>query len=102
VVNDPLTDARTLNIGDVVTVAVKMKDDSWWRRFACVLEKPTTRWYVMLLTLKQVVDIGKDIREVSLSEDIVTFLPEAEWPQGVVAMRMKYLAKGVIQLPPDD
>jgi hypothetical protein len=56
----------------------------------------------MLLTLKQVVDIGKDIREVSLSEDIVTFLPEAEWPQGVVAMRMKYLAKGVIQLPPDD
>lgn len=104
-VNDdaPLTSTLGLSAGDVCLVAVNLIDRTtgnpfWWKRWTCVLEAPHNSRYVDLLTLKMDVDIDKDVRTVDVTKDVVTRLPEARWPQGVVAMRMKWIAKGLIKL----
>lgn len=100
----PLTTTEGLKAGDVLNVAVKLKDksngqDFWWRRFVAVLEVSGRRRLVAV-TLKMHPDLAKDVREISLGGDdqVVTYLPEEQYPQGVVAMRMKLIMTRVIKL----
>lgn len=91
----------------------KTRDTFWWKRFACVVELPRSarsriigvphRGYTfMALTLKLRPDMDKDLREVDLRDrdrpQVVTYLPEERWPQGVVAIRMKLIALGLIKI----
>ncbi len=101
-----IDDARNLKPGDVLVVDVTLTDkstgqDRVWRRYACVLKiaYPYNRRFT-LMTLKMHIDEAKDIREIDLREgrEICYLLPEDKWPQGVIAMRMKWIAKGVIKL----
>ena len=99
---DRLTTTEGLKRGDVVVVAVELQDKQtgapyWWKRFCTVHQQPVTRRYVELLTLKMRPD-DRDLRTVDILQDVVTLLPEAEWPQGVVAMRMKLIAQGIVKL----
>jgi hypothetical protein len=115
--NPPLTDTENLKLGDVVQISVQLKDKEtgnpfWWRRFACVVKlrrgarngrtHSTMFW---ALTLKMHPDMERDLREIDLTEElhrqVVTTVPEDRWPQGVVAMRMKLIATGKIQLGGD-
>lgn len=106
--SERITDARTLRGGDVVTVAVQLRDRKtgnqfWWKRFACVTDtKRTRRQHAMLLTLKPNVDLDKDLRVVDFDRDIVKKLEEHEVPQGAVAMRMKYITLGAITVDTSD
>lgn len=102
--SERVTDATTLKPGDVVTVAVELPDKQrrgqtfWWTRFGCVLREC---WYgdcVDIVTLKMHIDEQKDIRMVDVTRDVVMKLEEHEWPQGVLAMRMKHLLNGNISL----
>ena len=104
----PITDAASLRAGDVVQIAVKLTDKQtgmpfWWKRFACVVGVPRSgykRTLIYALTLKMQIDMEKDLREIDLEDDkqIVTYLPEDQWPQGVIAMRMKAITLGHIKL----
>lgn len=106
----PLKTTEGLRLGDVVQIAVQLEDKItgqpfWWRRFACVVWLPafspvgSMRTRFRALTLKMRPD-EKDLREISLAEErqVVTWLPEDRWPQGVTAMRMKLITQGVIKL----
>ncbi len=111
----PLKDTSTLAAGDVVQIAVKLKDkmtgqDFWWKRFAVVVtkhigfsrpgqERRPLRQFTAL-TLKMHPDFDKDLREIDLSEEdtIVTKLEPERYPQGVIAIRMKYLALGYVKI----
>ena len=100
--SDRITDARTLKPGDVVMVAVELRDRRtggtyWWKRFCAVLAKPTTRLNAVVVTLKQEID-DKDVRDIRFDKDVVTLVEESAWPQGVIAMRMKWIMKGLIKL----
>lgn len=101
-----VTDLSQINVGDVVQVSVQLRDrqtgnDFWWKRFACVLTvgKPWRQEFTAL-TLKMQIDPDKDVRIISLDDEkqVVELLPEDKWPQGVIAMRMKWITKGVIKL----
>ena len=97
-----IENALLLNPGDVCVVAVELKDKQtgnpyWWKRFACVLDIGNRR-YAAMLTLKLHPDIDKDVRDVDVTQDVVMRLSEDSWPQGVVAMRMKHIALGLIKL----
>lgn len=108
----PLETTEDLRIGDVVQVAVQLTDKQtgqpyWWKRFACVTELPNSRARqagrgrtFRALTLKMQIDPGKDHRVIDLTEDrqVVTKIPEDRWPQGVIAMRMKWIHRGLIPL----
>lgn len=87
--------------GDVVIVAVQMRATGgghyWWRRFCCVLQV-TAKRHALLLSLKMQIDEDRDIREVDFTRDVVEKIEEHAWPQGVTAMRMKWIMKGVIKL----
>ena len=113
-----IEDARDLKPGDVLVIDVTLTDrvtgqDRIWRRYACVLERALNLWVVPVsvaggyskyhftaMTLKMQIDEKKDIREINLREERERcyLLPEDKWPQGVIAMRMKWIAKGVIKL----
>lgn len=102
---DRLTSAENLKPGDVCLVAVELRDKStgqpyWWKRFVCVLD--AQRRQAIMLTLKMQIDTEKDLRVVDFGKDVVTQLSEAEWPQGVIAMRMKWIMKGLIKVDGDD
>lgn len=101
----PLTTTEGLKPGDVCVVAVKMRDrttggDYWWKRFVVVAQNDTRGRHFSALTLKMHPDKEKDRRIIDIQEtnNIVTFLPEDQWPQGVVAMRMKAIMTGLIKL----
>jgi hypothetical protein len=99
--SDRLTSARDLRAGDVCIVAVQLKDKTtgqpfWWKRFVAVL-KPMKR-HAEMLTLKMHIDPDKDVRLVDFDQDVVTKVEEDAWPQGVLAMRMKWITLGVIKL----
>lgn len=99
---EPLTSTEGLAPGDVVMVAVELRDKTtgnpyWWKRFCCVVDKPHNRRFVTLLTLKMRPE-ERDLREVDVTKDVVTKLPEEQWPQGVIAMRMKLIMQRVIKL----
>lgn len=107
----PITDSSVLKVGDVVQIAVQLRDKAtgqpfWWKRFACVGWAPRSslvgghRTLFRALTLKMHVDMTKDYREIDLDDEkqVVTLLPEDKWPQGVVAMRMKAITLGHIKL----
>ena len=107
----PLVTTETLNVGDVVQISVHLQDRSdrskwfWWKRFACVTRVRNRRSFDAL-TLKMRPDMDTDLRTVDLAQDgdrpqVVTRLDESRWPQGVVAMRMKLLARGMIKLGKD-
>lgn len=100
-------------MGDVVQVATQhtSRDDGhtyWWRRF-CVV----TKVYVngaggpggfACLHLKLNPDMDKDDRTFWLGQDgddrplVVTWLAPERWPQGINAIYMKLLTKGVFKL----
>lgn len=101
-----VTGLEQLSIGDVVQISVQLRDrqtghEFWWKRFACVLSvgKPWHQEF-SALTLKMQVDPQKDVRTISLDDEnqVVELLPEDKWPQGVIAMRMKWITKGLIKL----
>ena len=108
----PITTTASLKLGDVVQIAVQLQDKSsgrpfWWRRFACVTRLPIkTRALTGVnpifeaLTLKLHPDEDKDRRHIDLTDEnqVVTIVPEASWPQGVVAIRMKLIMQGKIRL----
>lgn len=112
----PLTDAEHLKVGDVVQIAVKLSrpdGDFWWKRFAVVYEKnKRDRLAFMALNLKMEPNIPdsawagddrkSDLREIDLrdrrDEQVVTWLPPEKWPQGVVAMHMKYVLMRIISI----
>lgn len=98
-----ITDARALKVGDVVTVAVELPDKShpghtfWWKRFAVVVEETFREDTIYLLTLK-LHPTENDLRFVDTDRDVVHLLPEDQWPQGVIAMRMKAIHMGWLKL----
>lgn len=107
---DPLTSTERLKVGMVVQIAVEMADKVtgqpyWWKRFAAVVEVKGLHHFDAL-TLKMHPDPEKDLRRIRAAgasssdaherREIVTILPEP-WPQGVVAMHMKLVAKGVVK-----
>lgn len=99
--SERLEDSRDLRPGDVCLVAVELRDKNtgqpyWWKRFVCVL-KPLRR-NAEMLTLKMHIDAAKDIRMVDFTQDVVTKVEPDSWPQGVIAMRMKWIAKGLIKV----
>lgn len=104
----PLTDTRDLKIGDVVLVARELKDKQtgqpfWWRSFRAVLAVPTLK-HLTVLTLKMNPDPEKDVWEIDFRDDVrqvVTKVPEEQWPQGVKAMWMKHVHTGLIRLSGD-
>lgn len=93
-----------LKPGDVVTCAVELTDKStgapfWWTTFRCILDVPDKGGrYCRLLSLKMNPDPDRDIREVDIQKDVVCYIPPENWPQGVIAMRMKHITKGLIKL----
>lgn len=110
----PLYDNTTLKVGDVVQVAVQLKDKHdgslfWWKRFAVVMRRPG-KYYIEVLTLKLHPDMDRDLRVLDLQPpsggaksreqdrpQIVTRLEEP-WPQGVAATHMALLARRIIKL----
>lgn len=100
--SERLTSTTGLAPGDVVVVAVELRDKTtgqpyWWKRFCCVIGKPLNRRYVTLLTLKMRPE-ERDMRDVDVTKDVVTKLPEDQWPQGVVAMRTKLIMQRIVKL----
>jgi len=100
---DPLTDTDSLQPGDVVTIAVRLKDkvtreSYWWRRFA-VVQDVLGPGYFTAVTCK-LHPTEKDMRMVNLQagHEVVVKLEPHQWPQGVVASRMKLLMTGVVNL----
>ena len=101
--------------GDVLLVAIQLTDKQtgqpfWWKSFRCVMRVTSSR-FATLLHLKMHPDLDKDVREVDFHEgagnhmgegvrQVIEWLPEEAWPQGVVAMRMKQIALGVLDLTP--
>lgn len=103
--SDRLTTSKGLKPGDVVMVAVQLRDKVdgspfWWKTLRCVME--THGRHAELLTLRPHIDPEKDIRMVDFDRDVVTKVEEASWPQGAIAMRMKYIMQGVIKLRDSD
>lgn len=101
----PLTSTRGLAIGDVLLVAVRLigKSDGqpyWWKTFRCVLDVESATM-ARLMILKMHPDPDKDIRDEAIvftPERVFTKVEEHEMPQGVLAMRMKHISLGLIQL----
>lgn len=102
-VSPPLLSTETLKRGDVVLIATQLNDRHrrgekfWWKRFAAVLSVENAH-FITTLTLRMTIDLDKDKRLIDLSADVVKFVPNEEWPQGVSAMYAKALAKGLIRL----
>ena len=94
--SERITDGRDLKVGNVVLVATKTRKGHWWKRFAVVIDQPS-RGYVEIAYLQ--LDMSQlDIRMLDLEVDVVTLVPNEQWPQGVSAMYAKALAKGWIEL----
>ena len=101
-----LTRTEGLKPGDVLMVAVELRDRTtgqpfWWKRFACV-RSLAGRDHAELLSLKMYIDPDKDLRIVDFDRDVVTWVPPETWPQGVIAMRTKWITKGLIPLGQGD
>lgn len=98
----PLTTTDGLKVGDVVTVATKLRDPRtgqpyWWTRFAAVIQIDSDQ-YLTALTLKLKPNLDRDERVVWLKEDIVIKLDPDKWPEGVSAMYMKLVTQGIIKI----
>lgn len=92
-----------LKPGDVLLVSkrVQPKDGAeyWWKTFRFVLGP--VRWdrSVDTLLCKLNPDPDKDWITIDFGDNyVVEYLEEHRWPQGVVAVRMKMLHLGHIQL----
>ena len=107
-VADPLTSAEGLKVGDVVTVSTPLKDKKTgelfrWNRFMVVLSEPDYAQSFSALTLKMHVT-EKDYRVIYISpnldkqSEVVCKIEEKDWPQGVIAMRMKLIMQGIVKL----
>ncbi len=99
---DRITTTEGLKLGDVLLVAVELTDKVtgapfWWRRFCTVMAVSNARW-ATLMTLKLHIDPDKDVREVDFSKDVVTPVHEYQMPQGVAAIFMKHVTKGLIKV----
>lgn len=105
-IGDPISTFEGVAPGDVLLVSRQLRDKRtgepfWWKSFRCVIEPNRRRhWMAMLLTLKMYPDVKKDVWEVDLRDEatVVQFVDPADWPPGVLAMRMKALATGLIKL----
>ena len=103
----PLNTAEGLKPGDVVQLSTKHQDkktgeDYWWKRFAIVRRVGDRRLGVEVLHLKMHPDLEKDIKILMMGalpdDQVITLLDPAQYPQGVVAMRMKAIMKGWVRL----
>lgn len=108
----PLTSTERLEVGDVVQVATKLTErdtgrEYWWRRFVVVTEVSGWGSGFMGLHLKLDPDMERDHRRFWLQSDpddaldkpqVVTWLPPERWPQGINAIYMKLLTKGLFKL----
>lgn len=100
----PLTSFEGVKVGDVLQVATQLTDKQtgqpfWWKRFMCVVRLSPSRIYMAkALHLKMQVDPDKDMLVLGLGGDkqVVTLVPEDRLPQGVIAMKMKWMHKGLI------
>ena len=99
--SDPLINTDDLHPGDVVLIAVRLKDKTtrepyWWRRFALVSHVMGPRHF-QSVTCK--LHPGpKDIRMEAVIANVVTKLEPHEWPQGIVSIRTKLIMTGVVSL----
>ncbi len=90
--------------GDVLYVSKLVRrgspDEYWWRAYWIV--KRVSRWYVDAMVLKMHPDPDKDHQMISFDEELATqviqFLHEKDYPQGVAAMKMKHVHLGTIKL----
>jgi len=111
----PLTSAESLKVGDVIQIAIHLDKDGgyWWKRFAVVYRKnkrDVMRFTALNLKMQPNLDLDDgfkcDIREIDLRErldkQVVTWMPQDRWPQGVVAMHMKYVLTRVISIEGDE
>ncbi len=98
----PLTNTDGLKPGDVVQYALELTKQGqpfWFTRFAAVVSIESTK-RLTVLTLVLHPDPKFEPRRMHLGTTgvVVTFLPEEQWPQGVVAMRMKHIHTGLLKL----
>lgn len=100
----PIKTTEGLKPGDVLMVAKQITphgggEPYWWKSFRCVTVVED-KAYAELLVLKMVPDLDKDMRLVDFAaaDHVITVLDIDKAPQGVVAMRMKHILKGLIVL----
>ena len=100
---EEISNASDLRPGDVVLVVVMLRDRATgapfpWKRFACVMSTLGKRGIEVVNLRPQLTD--RDYRTIDLRSGTEQGfrIPEAEWPQGVIAMRMKLITLGVVKL----
>lgn len=90
-----------LKVGDVIMVRRRIKkkgeEPFWWRHFGVVTKVTKSVGRVFFY---QVLDDKPDRKPIALlvgpesKEATVWYLPEAEWPDGVHALRTKLILEG--------
>lgn len=104
---DPLTSTDGLKVGDVISISTLLKDKKTgesfrWNRFAVVLSEPDHLSFAALTLKMHVTERDYRVvyltRELTPSSDVVCKIEEENWPQGVVAMRMKLIMQGILSL----
>jgi hypothetical protein len=96
--------APHLKPGDVLMVSKKVQPrdggaEYWWKTFRLVLGPVRFDRSVDTLLCKLHPDPDKDWLTIDFSDTyVVEYLEEHRWPQGVVAMRMKAIHMGHVQL----
>lgn len=95
--------ADQLKPGDVLIIEVPIKDretgrEHPWKRYACVVESKPRMIVALTLKMRPTVRDQWMILFSSDRRETIYKLDEDEWPQGVVAMRMKHIATGLIKL----
>lgn len=100
----PLTTAEGLEPGSVLLVSKYLTprtgDPYWWKTFRVVLD--VNRWGVDTMILRMQIDEDKDFRQITIPTEgeVCQLLSDSEVPQGVAAMLMKHISKGVIKVVP--
>lgn len=101
---DPLESTEGLKPGDVVQYSLHLRSRQtgemyWHTRFAAVTQVIGRR-SLEVLTLVLNPDPKYEPRQLRIGDPatVVTFLPEDQWPQGVMATRMKHIMTGTIKL----
>lgn len=105
-----LKNTNSIKVGDVLLVSKQLTDKTtgqpyWWKTFRVVVSVMPVRrggdgCFADLLILKMHPDLDKDLRTIDFTEEglVVQELPEDQHPQGVIAMRMKMIHKGIVKL----
>ena len=99
---EPLKTTEGLKPGDVVQYALELTKQGqpfWFTRFAAVVSVESAK-RLTVLTLVLHPDPKFEPRRLRLgrADVVVTFLPEEQWPQGVIATRMKHIHTGLLKI----